>query len=104
MLNQPSAENRPNSGSDCAKARPQSNCASAFLLGERIADDRKAARDKKCRAESLKRAGNATFTTVPSINAMLEARMVAARIQRPRVFEHGAAARPDRIMFSSQAS
>jgi hypothetical protein len=35
---------------------------------------------------------------------MLEARMVAAKIQRPRVFEHGAAARPDRIMFSSQAS
>src|SRR5262249_28626840 len=49
-------------------------------------------------------AGNATFTTVPSINAMLDARMVAARIQRPRVFEQGAAARPDRIMFSSQAS
>src|SRR5262249_26225173 len=49
-------------------------------------------------------AGNATFTTVPSMNAMLDARMVAARIQRPRVFEHGAAAGPDRIMFSSQAS
>jgi hypothetical protein len=41
---------------------------------------------------------------VLSIKAMLEARMVAARIQRPRLFEHGAAAGPDRIMFSSQAS
>ena len=28
-------------------------------------------------------AGNAMFTTVPSIIAMLEPRMVAARIQRP---------------------
>jgi len=33
---------------------------------------------------------------------MLEARMVAARIQRPRAFEHGAVAGPDRITFSSQ--
>src|SRR5437763_1148091 len=31
-------------------------------------------------------AGNATFTTVPSINAMLEARMVAASIHQPRTF------------------
>src|SRR5438094_10570527 len=30
-------------------------------------------------------AGSATFTTVPSINAMLEPRIVAARIQGPLV-------------------
>jgi hypothetical protein len=50
------------------------------------------------------RAGNATFTTVLSIKAMLEARMVAARIQRPLVFEHGALCGADRITFSSQGS
>ena len=46
-------------------------------------------------------AGNATLTTVPSMNAMLEARMVAARIQAPLVGAgswHGLA----RIAASSQ--
>jgi len=38
------------------------------------------------------------------MNAMLEARIVAARIQRPLVFEHGAVAGRDRITFSSQGS
>jgi hypothetical protein len=38
------------------------------------------------------------------MNAMLEARMVAARIQRPLDFEHGAVADRDRITFSSQGS
>jgi hypothetical protein len=38
------------------------------------------------------------------MKAMLEARMVAARIQRPLVFEHGAIAARDRITFSSQGS
>ncbi len=34
-------------------------------------------------------AGSATFTTVPSMNAMLEPRMVAARIHAPlRVYKH----------------
>src|SRR6266581_5332489 len=47
------------------------------------------------------RAGRATFTTVPSMNAMLEPRMVAARIQGPFVVawrSHGLA----RIAASSQ--
>jgi hypothetical protein len=38
------------------------------------------------------------------MNAMLEARMVAASTQRPRDFEHGAAAGRERITFSSQGS
>jgi hypothetical protein len=38
------------------------------------------------------------------MNAMLEARMVAARIQRPLVFEQGDVAGRDRITFSSQGS
>jgi len=38
------------------------------------------------------------------MNAMLEARIVAARIQRPLDFEHGAVAGRDRITFSSQGS
>jgi hypothetical protein len=38
------------------------------------------------------------------MNAMAEARMVAARIQRPLDFEHGAVAGRDRITFSSQGS
>src|SRR5260370_17477867 len=49
-------------------------------------------------------AGSATFTTVPSMNAMLDARMVAARTQRPRDFSHGAVAAPARTTFSSQGS
>src|SRR5207247_530426 len=49
-------------------------------------------------------AGSATFTTVPSMNAMLDARMVAARTQRPRDFSHGAVAAPERTTFSSQGS
>src|SRR5215469_8201273 len=49
-------------------------------------------------------AGNATLTTVLSMKAMLEARMVAARTQRPRDFEQGAVSGPDRITFSSQGS
>jgi hypothetical protein len=38
------------------------------------------------------------------MNAMLEARMVAASTQRPHDFEHGAAAGRERITFSSQGS
>jgi hypothetical protein len=38
------------------------------------------------------------------MKAMLEARIVAASTQRPRDFEHGAAAGRDRITFSSQGS
>src|SRR5258707_13173020 len=49
-------------------------------------------------------AGSATFTTVPSMNAMLDARMVAARTQRPRVFSQGAVPAPERTTFSSQGS
>src|SRR6266481_3403814 len=49
-------------------------------------------------------AGSATFTTVPSMNAMLDARMVAVSTQRPRDFSHGAIAAPARTTFSSQGS
>src|SRR5438874_12276826 len=49
-------------------------------------------------------AGNATFTTVLSINAMLEARVVATRTQRPARFEQGAAVGAERITLSSQGS
>ena len=49
-------------------------------------------------------AGNATFTTVPSMNAMLEARIVATSTQRALDFGHGAVAGRDRITFSSQGS
>src|SRR6266446_8172497 len=49
-------------------------------------------------------AGSATFTTVPSMNAMLEARMVAARTQRPRALEHVDPGGCDRIRFSSHGS
>jgi hypothetical protein len=38
------------------------------------------------------------------MNAMLEARVVAASIQRPEDFEHGAAAGRERIMLASQGS
>src|SRR4051812_42355419 len=46
-------------------------------------------------------AGKATLTTVPSMNAMLEPRIVAARIQGPEVLGQGAAALPDRMTPSS---
>ncbi len=49
-------------------------------------------------------AGNATFTTVPSMNAMLEASVVAASTQRPANLEQGAAAGRERIMLSSHGS
>jgi hypothetical protein len=38
------------------------------------------------------------------MKAMLEARIVAASVQRPRDFEHGVIAGRDRITFSSQGS
>src|SRR5260221_10146572 len=46
-------------------------------------------------------AGRATFTTVPSIKAMLEPSMVAARIQGPLVIP-GRSHAPARIAASSQ--
>src|SRR5207253_10394741 len=49
-------------------------------------------------------AGNATFTTVLSINAMLEARVVATSTQRPASFEQGALAKRERITLSLQGS
>src|ERR1700736_6083757 len=49
-------------------------------------------------------AGNATLTTVPSMKAMLDARIVAASTQRPRDFGHGAVAGRDRITLSSEGS
>src|ERR1700687_5864136 len=52
-----------------------------------------------CRADCS--AGSATFTTVPSMNAMLEPRMVAARIQEPFVVA-GRSHEPARIAASSQ--
>ena len=47
------------------------------------------------------RAGNAMLTTVPSMKAMLDPRMVAARIHGPDSREHGVAARPDLICASA---
>src|SRR4029077_15677281 len=49
-------------------------------------------------------AGNATLTTVLSIKAILEARVVATSTQRPAIFEKGALARGERITRSSQGS
>src|SRR4029450_8942306 len=49
-------------------------------------------------------AGNATFTTVLSIKAILEARVVATSTQRPASFEQGALAKRERITLSSQGS
>src|SRR6266487_1326823 len=49
-------------------------------------------------------AGNATFTMVLSIKAILEARVVATSTQRPASFEQGALARRERITLSSQGS
>src|SRR6266480_218446 len=49
-------------------------------------------------------AGNATFTTVLSIKAMLEARVVATSTQRPASFEQGALAKRERITLSLQGS
>src|SRR5438067_13159856 len=49
-------------------------------------------------------AGNATLTTVLSIKAILEARVVATSTQRPATFEQGALARRERITLSSQGS
>src|SRR5258707_13818778 len=49
-------------------------------------------------------AGSATLTTVLSMKAMLEARIVAASTQRACDFGHGAVAGRDRITLSSQGS
>jgi hypothetical protein len=49
-------------------------------------------------------AGNATLTTVLSIKAILEARVVATSTQRPANFEQGALAGRERITLSSQGS
>ena len=49
-------------------------------------------------------AGNATFTTVPSMNAMLEARVVAASTHGPKDLGQGAVAGRERIMLASQGS
>src|SRR4030095_10837325 len=49
-------------------------------------------------------AGNATFTTVLSIKAILEARVVATSTQRPTSFEQGALGKRERITLSPQGS
>src|SRR5687768_6279323 len=48
------------------------------------------------------RAGSATFTAVPSMNAMLEPRMVAASTQGSAAPRHGDPALPERATPSSQ--
>src|SRR5580692_1442142 len=48
--------------------------------------------------------GRATFTAVLSIKAMLEARIVAARIQRPACALLGTSTPADRITVSSQGN
>src|ERR1700741_5137587 len=49
-------------------------------------------------------AANATFTTVLSMKAILEARVVATSTQRPANFGQGALAGRERITLSSQGS
>src|SRR5438876_10200349 len=57
MLDQPSAEHGPDSGSDRAKTRRGSNRATAFVLRKRAADNGETSRDEKRRAQSLRCAG-----------------------------------------------
>src|ERR1700674_5816514 len=49
-------------------------------------------------------AGKATFTTVPSMKARLEPRIVAASTHLPDDLGHGLVESPDRITPSSQGS
>src|ERR1700682_6066754 len=49
-------------------------------------------------------AGKATFTTVPSMKARLEPRIVAASTHLPDDFGHGLVESPDRITPSSHGS
>src|SRR6266849_120590 len=49
-------------------------------------------------------AGSATLTTVPSMNAMLEPRMVVTRIHRPTSRAHGAETGRERMTPSSQGA
>src|SRR5438876_11379028 len=74
MLDQPSAEHGPDSGSDRAKTRPGSNRATAFVLRKRAADNGETARDEKRRAQSLKCAGG---------NQLMDVRGKSAR-RRPK--------------------
>jgi hypothetical protein len=48
------------------------------------------------------KAGNATLTTVPSINAMLDPRIAAARIHGPEPLAQGTIAALERMTASSQ--
>src|SRR5690349_4288116 len=48
--------------------------------------------------------GIATLTTVESMNAILDPRIVAARIQGCAASQQGAAVRPERIAASSQGA
>src|SRR5580692_8378118 len=58
MLDQPSPEHRPNSGSDCGEAGPGADCLSAAFLVERCADNRKAARNEQCSSHALNASGD----------------------------------------------
>src|ERR1700724_3746200 len=69
MFDQPSADHRPDTGSDRAKARPSTDGASTFLFREGTADDGKAARNKERRAQPLKCAGGDQLTDVRSESA-----------------------------------
>src|SRR5260370_42006143 len=64
MFDQPSADHRPNAGSDRAEARPSTDGASTFLLREGTANDGKAARNKERRAQPLKCAADEQLTNV----------------------------------------
>src|SRR5438094_5447396 len=47
MFDQPAADHRPNSGSDCTKPRPSADGASAFVLRKRAANDCETTRNQQ---------------------------------------------------------
>src|SRR5207248_10910696 len=53
---------------------------------------------------ALCNAGNATLTTVPSMKAMLEPRIVATSTQGPTALSHGDTGPPERMEPSAQGS
>src|ERR1700726_2514423 len=69
MFDQPSADHRPDTGSDRAKARPSTDGASSFLLRKGTANDGKTAWNKERRAQPLKRAGGDQLTDIRSKSA-----------------------------------
>ena len=69
VLDQPATHHGADSGSDCAKARPGPDGATAFILRKRTTDDGETAGNEERRAESLKRPGSDQLADVPSKSA-----------------------------------